>query len=126
MRLLTGLFIAMVMSLAFGLWVNHALDEAATELNGNIKQVTQKIHQDNWQEVTQQVQEFEQDWQKIGSWWPLVLDHQEIDNIDFALAKLKEYVAAEDRMMSLAQLAELKLMILNLPEKEALNLKNIL
>lgn len=126
MRLLTGLFISMALAMAFGLWVNHALDEAARELNGNIKQVTQEIHQDNWQEANQQVQELERDWQKIGSWWPLVLDHQEIDNIEFALAKLKEYVAAEDNMMSLAQLAELKLMILHLPEKEALNLKNIL
>ncbi|AQS58894.1 DUF4363 family protein [Desulforamulus ferrireducens] len=126
MRLLLGLFIAMVLAITFGLWVNHALDQAAQELNVNIKQVSEKIHQANWSEAKQAVQQLEEEWQEIASWWPLVLDHQEIDNIEFALAKLKEYVAAEDSMMSQAQLAELKLMILHLPEKEALTIKNIL
>ncbi|SHK00362.1 DUF4363 family protein [Desulforamulus aeronauticus] len=126
MRLLAGLFVMIVLVLAFGLWTSHALDKASQELTGNIKQVTQEVQQDNWQEANKHVEELEQKWEKIGTWWPMVLDHQEIDNIEFALAKLKEYIATKDNVMSLAQLSELKLMILHLPEKEALTLKNIL
>ncbi len=126
MRLLAGLFVMIVLIVAFGLWTNHSLDKASQELTENIKQVTQEVQEDNWPEANKHIEELEQKWEKIGTWWPMVLDHQEIDNIEFALAKLKEYIATKDNVMSLAQLSELKLMILHLPEKEALTLKNIL
>ena len=56
----------------------------------------------------------------------IILDHQEIDNIEFSLAKIKEYVASRDLPLALGQLSELKLMIEHIPRKEAVNLENIL
>lgn len=44
-------------------------------------------------------------------------DHQEMDNIEFSLARVKEYVTSQDDALSLGQLSELKLMIEHIPRK---------
>jgi hypothetical protein len=42
------------------------------------------------------------------------------------MARVKEYVATQDKALSLGQLSELKLVIEHIPEKEAINLENIM
>jgi hypothetical protein len=49
-----------------------------------------------------------------------------MDNIEFSLAKVKAYVSSHNQALALGQLEELKLMLKHIPEKEALNIKNIL
>jgi len=126
MRLLVILAVLLVGVIALGLWVNHSLDVAAKDLEKNINQVSEQIDTANWDNAYKQTVAFENTWKQKETWWPVVLDHQEMDNIDFSLAKAKEYIRAKDKVLSLGQLAELRLMILHLPEKEAVNLKNIL
>lgn len=126
MKLFTSLLVIFGIVIATGLWVNNSLEKSADALAQNIRQVTEEVEGDRWQKADQQVETLEKEWNRVGSWWPVVLDHQEIDNIEFSLAKLKEYVAEKDRVLSLGQLSELKLMILHLPEREAITLKNIL
>ncbi|GAB6157255.1 DUF4363 family protein [Desulfotomaculum varum] len=126
MRLLAALSIMIVLLVVMGLWINHSITEAAHELSSHVQLISREVKQSDWQQANKQIDELEQKWRQIGSWWPAVLDHQEIDNIEFSLAKVKEYLAAGDRVHSLAQLSELNLMILHLPEKESLQLKNIL
>lgn len=126
MRLFSALFIMIVLVVALGLWINHSLETAAQELSANVRQVSEEINRSHWQQANRHIEVLEKNWQRTGRWWPVVLDHQEIDNIEFSLAKVKEYIASKDKVQSLAQLSELNLMILHLPEKEALTLKNIL
>lgn len=126
MKQLIILSMAVALAIGLGLWVNHSLEVASQDLCQSIQVLTKEVEQGNWQEASGKVEHLEKQWQEIGSWWPVVLDHQEIDNIEFSLAKLKEYVAAKNRALSMGSLSELKLMILHLPEKETVNLKNIL
>lgn len=126
MKQLIILSIAVALIIGLGLWVNHSLDVAAKDLNRSIQSIKQEVEQDNWQEAKEKVEALEKQWQKVGAWWPIVMDHQEIDNIEFSLAKLKEYIATKNKSLSMGNLSELKLMILHLPEKETVNLTNIL
>lgn len=126
MKQLVILSIAVALIIGLGLWVNHSLDVAAKDLNRSIQSIKQEVEQDNWQEAKEKVEDLEKQWQKVGAWWPIVMDHQEIDNIEFSLAKLKEYIATKNKSLSMGNLSELKLMILHLPEKETINLTNIL
>lgn len=126
MKQLIILSIAVALIIGLGLWVNHSLDVAAKDLNRSIQSIKQEVEQDNWQEAKEKVEALEKQWQKVGAWWPIVMDHQEIDNIEFSLAKLKEYIATKNKSLSMGNLSELKLMILHLPEKETINLTNIL
>lgn len=126
MRLFGSLLVMVILLVGGGLWINHSLAVAAEELSHNVRQITEEVQKSDWHQANQHVKELEKDWNRIGSWWPVVLDHQEIDNIEFSLAKVKEYIASKNTVLSLGQLSELKLMILHLPEKEEINLKNIL
>lgn len=126
MKLFTSLLVILGLVIALGLWVNHSLENTAEALAQNVWQITEEVEADSWQKAEQHLNALEKEWNNVGRWWPVVLDHQEIDNIEFALAKLKEYVAEKNRVLSLGQLSELKLMILHLPEREAITIKNIL
>lgn len=126
MRLLAGLLVVVAAVIGLGLWVNHSLDDAAKLMDGHIKQISEEINQANWDEAYNKTIKLEQTWNQKEKWWPIVLEHQEMDNIEFSLAKAKEYVKSKDKVLSLGQFSELKLMILHLPEKETVNLKNIL
>ncbi len=126
MRLLSTLLIIFVAIISLGFWTNHSLKVSTDELLGNIEQVVNGIENNHWDIAYTQTIEFEKIWDEKANWWPTVLDHQEIDNIEFAMARVREYVATKNASLSLGQLSELKLMIKHIPEKEAIRIKNIL
>lgn len=126
MRLLISLLIIFAAIVTLGFWTNHSLKVSTDELLGNIEQVVQGIENNRWDTANTQTMELENNWDKKASWWPTVLDHQEIDNIEFAMAKVREYVATRDTALSRGELSELRLMLKHIPEKEAIRLRNIL
>ena len=126
MRLLASLLAILLVVLAAGYWTNHSLQQSTKDLSRQIERVSQEIKQEQWEASQKQNQQLERTWQEKARWWPIILDHQEIDNIEFSLAKVKEYVASRNLPLALGQLSELKLMIEHIPRKEAVNLENIL
>lgn len=126
MRLMLALLVIFAAIVSLGLWTNHLLQVSADELLKNIEQVTQGIENNQWDEAYAQIIELEKTWDKKAKWWPTVLDHQEIDNIEFSMARVREYVATKNTPLSRGQLSELKLMIKHIPEKETIRLGNIL
>lgn len=126
MRLLIILFIIFVAAVSLGFWTNHSLGSSASELLQSVEQITQGVEKNQWDVAYNQTVELEKTWDKKAKWWPTVLDHSEIDNIEFALARVKEYVATQNTALARGELSELKLMIKHIPEKEAISIKNIL
>ena len=125
MRLLTTLTVILAMIVGLGLWFNNSLQESSSNLSSQIDRVSLEIRQEDWEAAVTQSQKLEQVWAQTAKWWPVFLDHQEMDNIEFALARVKEYVKGQDEALSLGQLSELKLMIEHIPQKEKVNLENI-
>lgn len=126
MKLFSALIVMVVLIVSLGLWINHSLELAAQELTHHLDQVIREVNRSDWPQANNHVEAMERDWKQIGKWWPVFMNHQEIDNIEFSLAKAKEYIVSKDKVESLAQLSELRLMILHLPKKEAITLENIL
>lgn len=126
MRLLSVLLIIFAAVVALGFWTNHRLQASAGELMRNIEQIEQRLESNQWDEAYAQTDELEKTWENKAKWWPIVLDHQEIDNIEFSMARVKEYIAMKNAALSWGQLAELKLMVNHIPEKEGIRLKNVL
>ncbi|WP_031513954.1 DUF4363 family protein [Desulfofalx alkaliphila] len=125
MRLLIVLSAILVSFMVLGSWVNHSLTDTAEVLSKDLVEIMQEIEQDNWQDALDKTKALEQQLKEKTHWWPMILDHQEIDEVEFALARLKEYVAAQNPDLSLAQLSEIKLMLQHIPDKESVTLKNI-
>lgn len=125
MRLLLVLLIVFAIIVSFSFWTNHMLQASAGEMMQRIEQIEQGLGKNQWEQATEMADGLEKTWEKKANWWPAVLDHQEIDNIEFSMAKTKSYISTKDVSLSRGQLSELKLMIMHIPEKESLKLKNI-
>lgn len=125
MKLLLVLLIIFANIITFGFWTNHLLQSTAGEMLQNIELIEQSLEKNQWDDARAKTGELEKIWGEKASWWPAVLDHQEIDNIEFSMAKTKEYIATENASLSRGLLSELKLMIRHIPEKESLKLINI-
>lgn len=126
MRLIITIVIILAILSGGGFWTNYALHTSTHEISRQIDQVSNAIKTEKWQTALQETDKLEEVWKDKSRWWPIFLDHQEMDNIDFSMARVKEYVGGQDDTLSLGQLSELKLMVEHIPNKEAVNLKNIL
>jgi hypothetical protein len=126
MRLLGYVIILLIMIIGSGIWVNHALESSTDDLVMQIDKTAIPIKENDWQSAVDQTETLEEEWKKEAKWWPVFLEHQEMDNIEFAMAKFKEYVASKDSSLSLGQLSEMRIMIEHLPKKEEINIKNVL
>lgn len=126
MRLLSALTVVFVIIIMLGVYTNQLLHTNAEELSSNIKMIMKEVEQHNWDEAYKQTVAFEKKWHDVSKWWPTIITHQELDNVLFALARLKEYVAVENVELTRGQLSELQLMIEHIPKKEAVTIENIL
>lgn len=126
MRLLISLLIILSFIVGLGFWANNSLQASTQQLTEQIETVILEIKDSNWEAAARETAELESGWDKSARWWPVFLDHQEMDNIEFSLARVKAYVNSHDSALALGQLEELSLMLKHIPEKEALSIKNIL
>ena len=126
MRLLTALAVVLALIIGLGAWNNHALQTSTEKLTGQIERVMEEIDAQRWSEAQQQSIKLEKSWHDNARWWPVFLDHQEIDNIEFSLAKVEKYVATRNVPLAQGQLSELHLMLKHIPGKETVSIENIL
>ncbi len=125
MRLLGSVIVILLLIVGADIWINHKLQSTADGLVEQIDQLSLQIKENQWQNAVEQTEEFEQEWKQKAEWWPMYIEHQEMDNIEFSLARFKEYVASEDDALSLGQLSEIRTMIEHIPRKEDIDLGNI-
>lgn len=125
MRLLLVLSILFAAVVALGFWTNRSLQSVSGELAQNVEHITAQVESNNWERAYEQTIELEKTWDGKTKWWPTILNHQEIDNMEFSLARVKEYVAARNTALARGQLSELEMMIRHIPEIQAVTLKNI-
>ncbi|MBP1761346.1 MAG: hypothetical protein H6Q64_888 [Firmicutes bacterium] len=126
MRLFVTLMIVLTLLIGLGTWNNSALHDSTNEMTRQIEQVITDINGQRWDQARQETQKLEKSWHENARWWPVFLDHQEIDNIEFSLAKVKKYVDTRNAPLAQGQLSELELMLKHIPDKEAVTLDNIL
>jgi hypothetical protein len=125
MRLLVTMLIIFVAVVAAGFWSNQQLAASANELLLDVDKIHEEIDMESWDSASKHTEELEQNWDRKGKWWPALLDHQEIDNIEFAMAKNKEYIAQKNAPLALGQLSEIRQMIKHIPQKGNISLTNI-
>ncbi|MEN6461324.1 MAG: DUF4363 family protein [Syntrophomonas sp.] len=126
MRLLASIVVILALTIMAGFWTNYSLQKSTNDLVRQIDKVSIEIRTKHWQSAKEQTEKLEKDWDQKAKWWPVFLDHQEMDNIDFSMARVKEYVTSQNNSLSLGQLSEIRLMLEHIPKKEAVNLENIL
>jgi len=126
LRIVVTLLVILAMVIGAGVWMVQALDKTADDLVKRIDQIEAQVRQEKWDEAERTLAGVRSRWAEMKRWWAVFLDHQEIDNIDFTLVRIGEYLWAEDEELALGEAAALKEMVRHIPEKEAVTLENIL
>lgn len=126
MRFVAVLLILLAVVVGFGVWTVKALQGTAEELAVRIDHMQALVKREQWREAEQELDGLSGHWNKSKKWWTTVVDHREIDNIDFSIVRIREYLWAEDEELALGEAAALKKMIEHIPEKESFTLENIL
>lgn len=94
-------------------------------MTGYIDKAEQAVDSNDWLTAKDEITKLFDKWQKTKSVWTLLVDHEEMDNIDTAVSRVKQAIKIKDQVETQAGLAELRMFIEHIPEKEALTLENI-
>ncbi len=125
MRIYVAVIVGLLLAVSVGFIAMDRLDAATNEIVAGFGELERAVDYGKWEEAGAGIGRVEKLWNKHNGWWAMVIDHQEIDNIDMALTRSKQYINEQDRAMASGELAVLKQMLEHIPEKEQVHLKNI-
>ncbi|MCX7746947.1 MAG: DUF4363 family protein [Clostridia bacterium] len=104
---------------------NRALYSSAQKLDGYITNLEKHTVSGDWTKAKEQLNVFEENWNRTEKIWSMLLDHIEIDNIDMALSRMSKFVETQNTPLALGEAAVLKHFIKHIPEKESFKLANL-
>jgi len=111
--------------LVMSVYTLQAFSDTAAQMSGRIDRLESDVLNSDWTGAANKVEAIKEDWDKYKQWWAVFIDHQEIDNIDMALARTEKFIVTQERALAAGELAVLRLMLEHIPEKEQINLKNV-
>lgn len=121
--LLTALTAVIIIS---SVYVHHLLNKDALRLGKSVDGIIAGAQSGDWDKASESLDEVGSIWAGVKATWAALIDHQEIDNIDETMSRLRMFVKAEETSSSMAEAAALKGYISHIPARESLTLENIL
>lgn len=126
MKTLIATLVLFAVLIGFGTFAYYYIDHTADKLVSQASLVERHGNKENWSQAEKDFSGLHSAWISSSTKWTVLIDHSELDNINISLAKVGEYIKAKDIPGFKSEVAELKLLLKHIPEKEALNLKNVL
>lgn len=125
MRMLVFALVILALLLGFGTFSYYYIEHTANSMLADVNTLEQSARAENWNQVRKNFTGLQLTWDKTNPNWTALLDHQELDNINITMSRVKEFMETKDKPGFMTELAELKILIKHIPEKEAINLENI-
>lgn len=125
MRTLITIVIIVVILLGGSLTSYQYIQTSTQALGVPLETVERSISTQKWEVAQKELNTFQLRWDKDKTWWTVILDHQEIDNIDISIKHLEKYIEAQDVSLSLGEVSSLKLLVDHISDTSKLNLRNI-
>lgn len=117
--------IVIILITASGTLTSRMYYRSSTNLTKMLRNVSEHINSNNWEDAEKEIEEIEKLWGKIEKSWTVLIDHFEIDNIEMSLKKAKKYIEAKNVPLSLGELEGLNFMLEHIATKEKFSLENI-
>ncbi|GAB6085422.1 DUF4363 family protein [Alkaliphilus crotonatoxidans] len=108
-------------SLLFSSYVNNSCEE----LLEPIEALTDAITLEDWAKTGDAYDKLQEIWNQNKGVWEYLLEHQDLDRVGLSLDKLSQYLAVQDKTLSLIELTELKFNISTIAKKESFSLVNL-
>lgn len=90
-----------------------------------LESVEDSITVQKWEGAQADLKIAQQNWKNDNTWWSIILDHQEIDNININMKRLEKYIGIQDVSKSLGEVTTLELLFKHIFDTELFTLKNI-
>lgn len=119
------LVVSLAVIIILGVWMNSYLKESSDRISAHIKELELNIQNGDWQSAHTKLTDINENWDRTSNIWYMMVDHDEIDSINNALAKVEAYIKSRDNSNLESEIASLKLFVEHVPEREAFALRNI-
>lgn len=120
-----SLILASLLILLSGWGIYLLLDKDSKNLLEPVQQILVSVENNSWEKTDEYLKKTNEIWERINTYWPLLINHKEMDQIEESINRLKSYLKQKDKTQSLAELYNLIYFIKHIPQKEAFNLQNI-
>lgn len=124
-KTITSLVILTASIIISGLYAHKLLRDDSDMLVKAIDEIVQSSRSGDWRGSADKMQQMTDQWQRIRRTWSSLIDHQEIDNIDVTLSRLKILIEIRDITSLMPEAAALRKIVGHIPEKESLTIDNI-
>lgn len=126
MKSFIAALIILTLVVGFGYYSYDYLEKTTNTLVLKTVSLEKNARAENWVQTEKSFGSLNSSWNKVNEKWAMLIDHQELDRINISISRIKEYIHTRHMPGLMAELAELKLLLAHIPEKEALNLDNML
>jgi|GEM_PF-1322521 len=128
MRIIIIVLLLLAVMIACGLYTERTLEKQASTLQQELDNLEKGILTKNRDETFNQLKTIESLWLKWRRLWVLLIDHHELENFELSLARTKAFLRAETAggvSFILAEIATMKQLATQIPDKQNLTLENI-
>ena len=125
-KVIGSLIILTAIIIALGMFTQKKLYIDSTNLGSAIEEIQNCAREGKWDRAAAILDQVVKDWGKIKKTWSSLIDHQEIDNIDVTLSRLRPLLEARDTSSALSEASALSRYIKHIPEREKLSIDNLL
>jgi len=122
---LASVAVIIAVIIGFSIYAQNLLRKDTTYLVGLIEELQDDMKSGKWDNANECLKKIDSNWSDVNTTWAVLIDHQEIENIDSTLSRLKMLVEYEEMPMALSEAEVLRNYIEHIPDKEKLTLENV-
>jgi len=126
MRIYIAVILLLAAVLAFSLYSVDSLHRDVRAMTSGFDRMEKSIEDGRWDAAAEGLAEVRRNWSGSKDRWAIIIDHREIDDIDMAITRITKYIDMRDQPLAAGEAAILEQLFMHIPEKEKVNLKNIL
>ncbi|HHT37353.1 MAG: DUF4363 family protein [Candidatus Wallacebacter cryptica] len=126
MRLLIGSTVLIIVFLIAAGYVTNQTLEFINNYREELKQLRQVMLDQDWHQAQNLVGQLRQKWDGVQDYWDWYIVHEDIENVEVALARLVSFIDSQDLSSGLAELAQLDMHFSHIYRNELFNLQNVL
>lgn len=124
-KVIGTIIVLTLLIIGISIYAQKHLKNDSLLLKKEIEKIEESCKTEKWEQAAANLENTGSTWSNIKGRWSSLVDHQEIDNIDITLSRLKMLVYAKDTASALSEAAALKKYVAHIPAKEKLSIDNI-
>ena len=125
MKLWIVMCIIIIAIIVGGLLLEQSILKAPDYLSHNLDAVKDAVRDNQWQVALDLRNKVDDKWSKQKEIWSPFIHNHDLNTITIHLTRLRSYLENEEKALSLAEISELEVLLVQLHGQEVLTLENI-